>query len=371
MTTFSSNPFKSRAPGRLCLFGEHQDYLSLPVIALAIPLECCIEVVPHADKILRLSTPQLPNENRSFDLENLPEKQRADADNPDFALAALHDALDDGWVFLHGADCTSTTTIPLKSGCSSSTAFTIAWVQVLAKLSNKQNEIDSPLKLAQRAHRAEVLHFGAPGGTMDHITIAFGSNFLRIGPGMWDVQFLGVLDPVRDGVWVLADSGEVKDTMKHLKRCKGERLKLLDKLGGSWEIDNDKSKSLNDEEVLLLKSTITTRDREEDAAKLWTSAASSVSKGSQLGRWMLEHHEALRDGLLLSTPKIEILRQVAMNAGAFGFKIVGSGGGGCCVAWSPLQNAKEVSGAMRAAGAKATWIIESPSKGASIETIET
>ncbi|MCH1575403.1 MAG: galactokinase family protein, partial [Flavobacteriales bacterium] len=28
--------FVSSAPGRLCLFGEHQDYLGLPVIAMAM-----------------------------------------------------------------------------------------------------------------------------------------------------------------------------------------------------------------------------------------------------------------------------------------------------------------------------------------------
>ena len=35
-----AQPFVSFAPGRVCLFGEHQDYLGLPVIAAAIPLGC-------------------------------------------------------------------------------------------------------------------------------------------------------------------------------------------------------------------------------------------------------------------------------------------------------------------------------------------
>jgi galactokinase len=32
------NRIKVSAPGRICLFGEHQDYLGLPVITAAIDL---------------------------------------------------------------------------------------------------------------------------------------------------------------------------------------------------------------------------------------------------------------------------------------------------------------------------------------------
>ena len=120
-----------------------------------------------------------------------------------------------------------------------------------------------------------------------------------------------------------------------------------------------------------MDATIVTRDREEDAARLWIGQDddSAEAKGPRLGRWMLEHHEALRDGLDLSTPKIERLREAAMNSGAWGFKLVGSGGGGCCVAWAPLDKVHDVSKGMVEAGANATWIIETQAQAASIEII--
>ena len=37
-------------PGRICLFGEHQDYLGLPVIALAISLRSSITATKRRDK---------------------------------------------------------------------------------------------------------------------------------------------------------------------------------------------------------------------------------------------------------------------------------------------------------------------------------
>ena len=41
---------KITTPGRICLFGEHQDYLGLPVIALAISLRSTIKAVKRNDR---------------------------------------------------------------------------------------------------------------------------------------------------------------------------------------------------------------------------------------------------------------------------------------------------------------------------------
>jgi galactokinase len=351
-------PFAATAPGRLCLFGEHQDYLNLPVIALALPLACRIDVTPNSttsrDLILRFG-----DNVWKVNLDNIPPKQvigeGGSEKELDFALAAVHEVLDDGWIIQCGADCVSTTTIPLQAGCSSSSAFCVAWIQVLSRLSGKSL---SPLELAQWAHRAEVVHFGSPGGTMDHVTSAVG-GVLRIGPGMWDYQHLGT----PPGIWVLAYSGEPKNTMKHLNRCKGERLQLLEKLGGSWDEDtqNNARLDLSQDEVLLLQATRTNRDMEQQAASQWTTAA-----GSCLGSLVTQHHEALRDGLLLSTPRLEAMNEAAMKAGAWGFKVVGSGGGGCGVAWCDSRDVGSVvASAMKQAGAPNTWIISEAGAGAS------
>ena len=82
---------------------------------------------------------------------------------------------------------------------------------------------------------------------------------------------------------------------------------------------------------------------------------------------MHKHHDALEKGLRLSTHRLEAMRTAAMNAGAWGFKLVGSGGGGCAVAWTPRGDAETVAQAMVQAGAKSTWIIDRPCEGARIE----
>lgn len=341
-------------------------------------MEATIEVLPHPiqgtnDRVLELQVPQL-NQNFRYDLNNLPPRQTSLKD-ADFALAAIHEAIQDGWEIQCGATCISTTTIVLQAGCSSSTAFTIAWILVLAKLSGKHQELlDDPIKLAQLAHKAEVSHFGAPGGTMDHVAIALGQSCLRIGPGMWEVERLPNLGP-DDGVWILADSGDVKDTFGHLKRCKSDRLALLEQLGGSWDADVV-DLDISSDQQNILRATLTNRDTEVAATKLWRTAIDVDSKyisiiGKQLGALMLRHHEALRDGLKLSTPKLEAMREAAMNAGAWGYKLVGSGGGGCAVAWAPSNLAHSVADKMKNAGAKNTWTISKPSAGARIDYYNT
>ena len=61
------------------------------------------------------------------------------------------------------------------------------------------------------------------------------------------------------------------------------------------------------------------------------------------------------------------LLENALDAGATGFKVVGSGGGGCGVAWTTSRNtAQAVAQAMQEAGAPQTWVIRAPSGGARI-----
>lgn len=354
-TTTNAKSFVSTAPGRLCLFGEHSDYLNLPVIAVALPLQCRIHVTPNpSSRVLVVHMPQLDNTTWKCDLDNLPPSPGS---NMDFALSAVHEVIKDGWNIQCGATCVSTTDIPLQSGCSSSSAFTVAWIQALAKLANKTL---TPLELAQMAHTAEVTHYGAPGGTMDHITSALGGA-LRIGPEMWQVQQLPLIDA---GVWVLADSGEPKDTMGHLKRCKYDRLALLEKLGTDWDHAASVDDNLTPDEVVLLKATQTNKMTEKMAASQWTTTAAS---GQELGTLMLQHHEALRDGLQLSTDRLEKMRQAAMEQGAWGYKVVGSGGGGCAVAWCSAEKANAVAQAIQEAGAVKTYLITEPFHGACIQ----
>ena len=66
------------SPGRICLFGEHQDYLGLPVIAASISLRVTIEGQPREDMTVTVDLPDI-NGEETFSMEgDLPYTKEAD-----------------------------------------------------------------------------------------------------------------------------------------------------------------------------------------------------------------------------------------------------------------------------------------------------
>ena len=57
-------------PGRICLFGEHQDYLNLPVIAMAISLRCIMDGQKRSDKNIFIHKPDI-GKSEHFSLDDL------------------------------------------------------------------------------------------------------------------------------------------------------------------------------------------------------------------------------------------------------------------------------------------------------------
>ena len=62
------------APARICLFGEHQDYLQLPVIACAINLRMFVEGNRKNNSFFSVALPDIyrhislnPNENLKYE----------------------------------------------------------------------------------------------------------------------------------------------------------------------------------------------------------------------------------------------------------------------------------------------------------------
>ncbi|MFZ4622335.1 MAG: galactokinase family protein, partial [Bacteroidota bacterium] len=56
------------APGRVCLFGEHQDYLGLPVIPSAISLRVGIRGEHRSDRTIHIDLPDIGS-SEHFSLE--------------------------------------------------------------------------------------------------------------------------------------------------------------------------------------------------------------------------------------------------------------------------------------------------------------
>ena len=112
---------------------------------------------------------------------------------------------------------------------------------------------------------------------------------------------------------------------------------------------------LSPDALILLEGTKVNRDLEAHWAEMMMAGHAS---GKEMGAGLARHHAALRDVLRLSTPRIEAMLSAAMSAGAWGGKINGSGGGGCCFALCPEGCVEDVIESMKSAGAAGAWRVE-------------
>jgi galactokinase len=77
----------------------------------------------------------------------------------------------------------------------------------------------------------------------------------------------------------------------------------------------------------------------------------------KIGELMNGHHAVLRDLLKITVPRIDAMIDAALKAGAYGAKIVGSGGGGSIVAMAEPGKEALVAEAMLSAGAVAAYAV--------------
>jgi galactokinase len=343
------------APGRICLFGEHQDYLGLPVIAAAISKRVYITGAARNDQKVILHLPDIAQIeqfvlNRAHPLAYT--KPR------DYFKSVLNVLMQRGLTFSVGFEATVQGNIPINSGTSSSSALVVAYIAFAAAMSD-QKMVHNPKTIGEIAYQAEVLSFGEPGGMMDQYSTAVGNViYLASQPAIEIVALHPKL-----GKFVLGDSQEPKDTLTILGRLRGGVQRMVQKM---LSIDPNFNLQdailadihlpkhfLNLEESLLLNGTLTNRDLLRKAKKvLETNELDHLL----LGNLLSQHHSMLRYAQQISTPKINKMLEKAMDAGALGGKINGSGGGGCMFAYAP-ENTEKVAEAIESVGGKA-YIIE-------------
>ena len=332
-------------PGRICLFGEHQDYLGLPVIAMAVSLRANISGYKRTDRKVIVHKPDI-GEVEAFSLDDLNYNKPRD-----YFKSAINVCNSEGLEFENGFECEIKSSIPIKAGTSSSSAITVSWIHFLSYMADKKVDWNKQ-KLGELAYRTEVTEFQEPGGMMDQYSTAIGGLVYIASEPSMDIQTLNT----SLGSFVLGDSLEPKETLKILKRCRDIRLELFHAIRSKNQsfdlhaLDQELDLSdLSDEERTLFNGTIRNRDILKEA-RIELGKANPDDK--LIGSLLNDHHGILRDDLHVSTNKIERMLEASISAGAFGGKINGSGGGGCMFAYAP-ENPKAVASAIESVGGKA------------------
>ena len=343
----------SRAPGRICLFGDHQDYIQLPVIACAIDRLMQIDAVENGENYFKVEMPDLDQKKIIPLKQNFDQIQRGDILN--IALKVLHtkNIIPD-----RGFHVLITSQIPINAGLSSSSALTIAWIQFLITAFSTKKI--SPKELALLAYEIEVVQQGSSGGKMDHFTIAIG-NTIFLDTHTDGVQYFNNLDLNL----VVGVSGVLKDTFGTLSHLKSNTWKSIHQVEGQipgFNIANNKVKDLKKNleyvETELKPFFYATVCNHDITQRALEELKKDEMNPTKLGELMNEHHQILKSYLKITPPLIDQMIDAANNSGALGSKIVGSGGGGCIVSISEKDNQQQIIQAIKATGAKDAFTVD-------------
>ena len=360
---------KIKAPGRICLFGEHQDYLNYPIISMAISKYIYLQAERISDPKFLINQPDIDTHIEiplnTGELEY--------TSNRDYLVSGYNQFVRRNCKFEKGYKIKITGDIPINAGVASSSALVIAWLYFLNLISGK--ELDS-FQIALEGYNTEVKEFKEGGGMMDHFNSVFG-NLIFLKPEIPKPN-LFVYNLIFKG-FVLGNSKEKKLTVEDLLKTKNATLKAFKILHEAMPDFNQFSTKLEEIEPYLVNlkkeykqkivGNIINRDITYNAKKLIDKQYSLITKKKklnvntgfyqELGNLLNLHQQQLNENIQISTEKINRMIRNCLKSGALGGKINGSGFGGTMFDFLPNRE-HLIKKAIEEAGGEA-YIVETSS----------
>ncbi len=363
-----------RAPGRVNVIGEHIDYCGLSVLPMAIQRALCVAFRPVARPELRVAS-TAPGAAPGVVPLTLPIAPGPPGDWVNYARAAAQAVLEpgaDGRPARHpavGLDLLVGGDLPIAAGLSSSSALVVACALAVlvaqgddgtTAWSAVEGEEPARLTLADLLARGER-YVGTAGGGMDQAACLLGraGHVLRV-----EFAPLAVL-PVRwPPEWhlVIAHSGQRAEKSGPAQAVYNARareareaiVRVADALGAGRGpraatveagcVGGAPYQALLRDpgpEALLaagrgaLDETLFRRFRHIVVEAARVGEAETALRDVDLartGRLLGDSHASLRDDYEVSTPRLDRLVEVALEAGAAGARLTGAGLGGCILA---------------------------------------
>ncbi len=360
------------APGRVNLIGEHTDYNGLPVFPIAIDRDVRIAFVVADGPVVRLDSPLARFDRFEFQLKR-PIEAADQGHWSNYVRAAARGLLDHGVRLDRGIEGTVTGDVPIASGLSSSSALVVATALALLKANGVEVGAGQPesgsrpgpsaaaisrLELAALMARAERF-VGLEGGGMDQAACLHGvaGHALRIDFEPLRVTPVAVPEGWR---WVVASSLVRAEKSAGAREAYNERARqcreALATVGGAFANDGPATPERDRRGVPALTYSDLIADDDMDrllqrarrvlAPVLFRRFRHVVTEGRRValaevamrdgdmrefGELMLGSHESLRDDYEVSTPELDEIVTVALEAGAAGARLTGAGFGGCAV----------------------------------------
>ena len=333
------------APGRVNLIGEHTDYSGGLVLPVAIDLGTTITGRSDPARIALRSTADRTAVELAAD--------GSDNDTPGGwagYVAAIARLLAERGRPAVGLVAEVDSTLPIGAGLSSSAALLVAVASSLCDVADFDVE---PLELAHLVRHAERLAVGVPCGLMDPAAILFARRgcalFLdcateehRPVPLAPDLAIVVLDSGVRHR---LADSGYA-DRRAELERALAAiGRRDASGLGAAEAAELAEAAGLDGVEARRLRHVVTENERVRECV---AALESGRNVEDVLRRSFRAGHDSLRDDFEVSTPELDLLVELAADAGAIAARMTGGGFGGSVIALVDARDATELADAVTA-----------------------
>jgi len=303
-----ASTFDVWAPGRVNLIGEHTDYSGGLVFPVAIQYGISLVASPSPDGKVALVS-----ERFGATAQFAADGSGATADGWGRYAWAVASELDELGRPPVGLTGTVRADLPAGAGLASSAALEVA--VALALCAAADFELD-PLELALACQRAELRAVGVPCGILDQAAALLGRAGRAILLDCHTLEHRLVSLPA-DAALVVIDSGIVRS---HETSGYARRRQELE-AGVPRRVRHVQTENRRVREF---------------------AAALEVRDLVDAGRLLLESHASLRDDYDVSIPELDLLVELAQQAGAYGARLLGGGFGGAILALTDVERADEI-----------------------------
>jgi galactokinase len=384
-TIYSESPTHLvEAPGRINLIGEHIDYCKLPVLPMAIERRVRLFLRPRDDAEVRVTSTAQDYALRTFALSEAIQRYPA-GDWGNYVKAAAqvivrHLAMGGAGgagskLPIRGLDILIDSDLPLAAGLSSSSALVIACaLGLLAANGQELPALDAPgpdgaKSQRIRSHFAGELargerYVGTAGGGMDQTVclLARAGAALRIEfepfravpvpiPAEWRFVVAHSLTRAEKSKSALTIYNQRARQCREAQEAVTDTLTRSGSSGGypdlvaqydTHELMVAAEDSLHPMFMRRFRHVITEAQRVEEAG-----AALEAGDAVRFGDLMNASHASLRDDFEVSTPELDELVQIMLEAGAAGARLTGAGLGGCAIGVCLRDQVEPVCDALR------------------------
>ena len=209
--------------------------------------------------------------------------------------------------------------------------------------------------VAELAYQSEVVEQGGSGGRMDQYSVSIGNTIFLETKNAF--SYKKISNPFKN--FIIANSGVMKKTdlvLKNLKNktiCSIDNIRLNNPNFRLSEISvNDVSKYENQMNKTSFKYFKAAVENHSITHLAYTELKKRNPNLNNLGILMNRHHNILKNDLSITVPLIDKMIDLAIENGAYGAKIIGSGGGGSILILSNEKDENRIIDAMYNIGAK-------------------